>query len=40
MEQVETQGMSSGSHGVICLRMDNQNDDMDVVNSSVFGDLA
>jgi len=34
-------GYATGSHGVICLRMDNQNpDDMDVVNSSVFGDLA
>ena len=34
-------GDATGSHGVICLRMDNQNaDDMDVVNSSVFGDLA
>ena len=34
-------GYATGSHGVICLRMDTQNpDDMDVVNSSVFGDLA
>ena len=34
-------GYATGSHGVICLRMDTQApDDMDVVNSSVFGDLA